>query len=210
MKNFFITGTDTGVGKTVVSAVLVHALQAYYWKPIQTGLANDLSEQQIVQRLTGLADNYFLPSVHALQAGLAIDQAAKLENISIELSQFNLPTLSRSLIVEGAGGVFHPLNATTMMFDLIKKFNLPVIIVCRGTLGTINHTLLTIEALRHRGIPLKGVIFSGELNLRNQATIEQRGKILSLIHIPQFEDLTSFTLQKWANTHRPLILEKLI
>lgn len=209
MKQFFIAGTDTSVGKTVTSAVLTLALQAYYWKPIQTGLADDLPEQETVQRLTGLTEAHFLPSVYAFQASLAIDQAARLENVAVDLSHCQLPAIAHSLIVEGAGGLFHPLNATMTLFDLIKKLNLPVIIVSRGTLGTINHTLLTIEALRHRQIPIQGMIFSGELNPQNQAAIEQWGTVRTLLHIPHFHGLTKPLLQKWVADHQATILEGL-
>lgn len=209
MKKFFITGTDTGVGKTITSAVLTLALQAYYWKPVQTGLADDLPEQETVQQLTGLADTHFLPAVYVFQASLALDQAANLENRAIDLSRCNLPVIPQPLIVEGAGGVFHPLNTTATMFDLMQKLNLPVIIVSRGTLGTINHTLLTIEALRHRQIPVQGVIFSGELNPKNQIAIEQWGHVRTLLHIPHFNNLAKPILQKWVADYQSMILEGL-
>jgi dethiobiotin synthetase len=209
MKKFFITGTDTVVGKTVTAAVLTLALQAYYWKPLQSGLADELPEQVKVQHLTGLGEAHFLPSVYALQASLALDQAASLENITIDLSRCNLPEISGSLIVEGAGGVFHPLNATTTLFDLMKKFNLPVIIVSRGTLGTINHTLLTIEALRQRQIMIQGIIFSGELNPNNQMAIEHWGQVRTLLHIPYFKNITGALLQKWVAAQKRSILEAL-
>ncbi len=209
MKKFFIAGTDTGVGKTVVSAVLTLALQAYYWKPIQTGLAEDLSEGDTVKELTGLPSCHFLPSVYALQAGLAIDQAARLENISVDLARCSLPDVSSSLIAEGAGGVFHPLNATTTLFDLIKKLNLPVIIVCRGTLGTINHSLLTIDALRRREVKIQGVVFSGELNSESALTIERWGNVRTLFHLPRFPCLEQAALVQWVADNQAKILEGL-
>jgi dethiobiotin synthase len=209
MKKFFITGTDTGVGKTIISAVLTLALKAHYWKPIQTGLADDPAEQEIVKQLTGLAQTHFLPSVHVLQASLAIDQAADLENSIVDLSDFHLPDVAHPLIVEGAGGVFHPLNKKHLMFDLIKKLNLPVIIVSRGTLGTINHTLLTIEALRHRQITIQGIIFSGELNKKNQLAIEQWGNVRTLLHFPYFASLSKSSLEKWVAENESIILEAL-
>ena len=209
MKNFFITGTDTGVGKTVISALLTLALKAYYWKPVQTGLADDPPEQETVKHLTGLAQTHFLPSVYALQASAAVDQAANLENTLIELSYFDLPNIAHPLIVEGAGGVFHPLNKDYLMFDLMKKLNLPVIIVSRGTIGTINHTLLTIEALRHRQIAIQGVIFSGDLNKKNQFAIEQWGKVRTLLHVTYFKNISKPLLQKWVTEHHATILEGL-
>ena len=206
MTQFFITGTDTGVGKTVASAVLTLALNAYYWKPIQTGFLEDGLEEQTVQQLTALDHSCFLPSVYRFQAGLAIDQAAALEAQSVELERCQLPNVSHSLIVEGAGGVFHPLNETTLFFDLMKKLNLPVIIVCRGTVGTINHTLLTVEALRAREIAIHGLIFSGDLNSESQLTIEKWGQVRTLFHIPFFKSLTHSVLKKWVADNRSRIL----
>ena len=115
---------------------------AHYWKPIQSGIADTISDRDKVQQLTGFPDTHFVPSNYELQASLSPDQAAELENISINLEQCVLPEINNHLIVEGAGGVFVPISQQFLMLDLIQKLNLPVIIVCRGTLGTINHTCL--------------------------------------------------------------------
>lgn len=207
MKQFFITGTDTDVGKTIVSAALMLALNAFYWKPIQTGL--DPREEDKIKNLTDVDVSRFLPSTYAFQAGLAIDQAAALENEVVDLARFELPKMDDHLIVEGAGGVFHPLNEKVTFFDLMKKINLPVIIVCRGTVGTINHSLLTIEALRHRDIAIQGVVFSGELRKESQLTIERMGKVRTLMHLPHFASLNSTTLKNWVNENQVEILENL-
>ena len=206
MKNFFVTGTDTHVGKTITSAVLTLALNGCYWKPVQSGVADNFSEQERVQQLTGLGQEYIFPSTYSFQASLSLDQAAARENSLIEIEKIQLPPTTRTLIVEGAGGVFSPLNKTDCMLDLMKKFNFPVIIVSRGGLGTINHTLLTIEALRQRNLTIAGVIFSGELNPDNQIAIEQRGNVNTLLHLPFFE---KFNLTKWVADNRQIILEKL-
>src|SRR4051812_44669988 len=117
MSQFFITGTDTNVGKTLVSAILTMALNAVYWKPVQSGT----SDKEQVQEWTQLSDNHFLPSLYSLKAALSPDQAARLENIKIELSNCTLPQIHQSLIVEGAGGVKSPLNEKECIIDLIKK-----------------------------------------------------------------------------------------
>jgi dethiobiotin synthase len=205
MNHFFITGTDTNVGKTITSAVLVLALKSYYWKPIQSGLADDKPESATIQQLTAFSDNYFLPTTYSLQASLAVAHAAELENKTIDLAQCVLPQ-KESLIIEGGGGVFHPLNSNETMMDLMKKFNIPVIIVSRGTLGTINHTLLTIEALRHRNVKIHGIVFCGALNLKNQKTIEEWGKVRTLFHIPYFERLTPTVFQVWVFEQQKMIL----
>jgi dethiobiotin synthetase len=209
MKKFFITGTDTNVGKTVISAILTMALDAFYWKPIQSGLAEDPREQEIIQTLTGIDNSRCLPSSYAFQAGLAIDQAAALENEVVDLVRCELPNVNHHFIVEGAGGVFHPLNASVTMFDLMKKINLPVIIVCRGEVGTINHSLLTIEALRQRDIEIHGVIFSGTVRKESRLTIERMGNVRTLLQVPHFTSLNTATVQDWVRKNQLEILENL-
>jgi malonyl-CoA O-methyltransferase len=198
MNQFFITGTDTSVGKTIISAILTLVLNAHYWKPIQSGIIEGLSEQNIVQQLTKLPDEYFFDSVYSLQAALSPDQAAALEQITIDLHRCILPHREKPLIVEGAGGVWVPLNNTQCMMDLIYQLQLPVIIVARGTLGTINHTVLTIEALRKRNIAIAGVVFNGELQSRNQQAIEKWGQVKTLFHVPHFNQIDAITLQQWV------------
>src|SRR3990167_2683622 len=139
MKGYFITGTDTGVGKTMVSAALLYILKGCYWKPIQTGIADESTDIETVRMLTGLSEQYFSPSVYCLQASLSPYHAAQHENRSIDLVQCNLPSNREPLLIEGAGGVFTPINEQETMLDWIAQFKLPVIIVSRGTLVTINH-----------------------------------------------------------------------
>lgn len=209
MKNFFITGTDTNVGKTVVAAIMTKLLGAHYWKPIQSGIANEGFEQHTLQQLTGLPQEHFLPSIYALKLSLSPHQAAAMENIEIDLDQCIVPN-HFPLIVEGAGGVYVPLNHHQCILDLIQKTQFPVIIVARGTLGTINHTLLTIEALRHRNIAIKGIVFSGELNLESQAIIEQWGKVITLFHVPYMPNLNHMQLMNWLASQETQILSRLI
>jgi dethiobiotin synthetase len=200
MTKFFVTGTDTNVGKTLVSAILTMKLKATYWKPIQSGTEEGLSDKEQVQQWVQLPDKHFLPSIYSLKASLSPDQAAKRENVKIELSNCSLPVLHESLIIEGAGGVRVPLNDHESILDLIKKFNLPVIIVARGTLGTINHTLLTIEALRHAKMTIHGIVFSGELNKENQQAIEYWGEVKTLFHVPVFRHIHHEVLQAWISS----------
>ncbi|EKD73857.1 MAG: dethiobiotin synthetase [uncultured bacterium] len=206
MRHYFVTGTDTHVGKTVVSAMLLQLLQGCYWKPIQAGLPGDLTD---VQTLTGLPDKHFFSSTYNLNAPLSPHQAALLEDIQIDLQSCRVPVCENALIVEGAGGVFVPINDMACMLDLMKQLNFPVIIVARGTLGTINHTLLTIEALRHRQIPIHGVVFNGDLNPANQKTIEEWGNVRTLFHVPQFATMNKSVLHAWIRVEHPIILERL-
>lgn len=199
MKRFFVTGTDTEVGKTVTSAIFTLALPACYWKPVQSGDPDD----KRVQQLTELPANHFFPAAYSLKASLSPDQAARRENIQIDLEKIILPTTSGPLIVEGAGGIFTPLNDTTCMLDLMRKLNLPIIIVSRGGLGTINHTLMTIEVLRQRHFTIQGIVFSGQLNPENQYTIEKWGNVRTLLHVPFLEKLA---IKPWVEQNRKIIL----
>jgi dethiobiotin synthetase len=206
MKKFFITGTDTGVGKTLVAAVMTYALRASYWKPIQSGS----SDQAVIRELTGLSAAHFHPTQYAFRASLSPDQAARLENITIDINTCEIPVTTNHLVIEGAGGVFVPLNEDECMLDFMKKLAVPVVIVSRGQLGTINHTLLSIEALRRRDIPIHGVVFSGELNPDNQTAIEKWAKVKTLFHVPYFASITPAVLQSWIATHRNQIIETLL
>ncbi len=207
MKQFFITGTDTDVGKTLVSAVVTQVLQGCYWKPIQSGYPHD---KVTVQDLTDLPSQHFFSSVYELQASLSPHHAAALEEVVIDINECIHPPFERALIVEGAGGVFVPVNDRACMLDLMKHFNFPVIVVARGTLGTINHTLLTINALRQKNIPIHGIVFNGDLYPANRQTIEQWTGVRTLFHVPYFEKLDKLTLQNWIQSNGKKILMELI
>lgn len=211
MNGFFITGTDTGIGKTLAAAIVTSVLKASYWKPIQSGVADEMPDRDQVKILTGLDESHFCASNYTLQASLSPDQAADLENITIDLSNCNIPEIStRYLVVEGAGGVYVPVNSEECMMNLIEKLMLPVIIIARGTLGTVNHTLMTIEALRCRRISIHGVVFVGPLNPANQIAIESWGNINTLFHVPHFENLTKDLLDTWINQHKKKLIEALL
>ncbi len=205
MNAYFITGTDTDVGKTLSAAAITLALKAYYWKPVSSGGL----DHERVQSITGLSDAHFHPTNYAFKASLSPDQAAALEGITIDINTCKLPQTKQTLIVEGAGGVYAPLTQEICMLDLMRYLALPVIIVSRGTLGTINHTLLTIEALRNRQISIKGVIFNGDLNPDNQVAIEKWGQVKTLFHIPYFKALTQDTFKTWVTAQQDKIQEVL-
>ncbi|HVY53572.1 MAG TPA: dethiobiotin synthase [Gammaproteobacteria bacterium] len=197
MNGYFVTGTDTDVGKTVVSAVLTYILRACYWKPIQSGIADSIPDIETVRQLTEFSAEHFHPSTYMLKASLAPEQAATKEGIMIDIGRCQPPITDKPLIVEGAGGIYVPLNDSQIMLDLIKKLNLPVIIVARGTLGTINHTLLTIEGLRQNNIPIHGIVFNGKLNPANQKAIEKWGQVKTLFHVPLLDKIDAPTVQRW-------------
>jgi len=174
---FFVTGTDTDVGKTLVCASLMLGLNAVYWKPVQSGVV-DGTDTNWIQGVTGLPDSRFIPETYRLNLPLSPHAAADHDGVRIAMSALTMPDIPEDtrLIVEGAGGVMVPLNPDCLMTDLIKRLNLPVLVVARSSLGTINHTLMTLFMLRSAGIHVIGVVVNGEKNPSNRAAIEHYGK----------------------------------
>lgn len=238
-----VTGTDTGVGKTVIAAALVTALGARYWKPVQAGLDGE-TDGEAVRRLSGAADEDILLEVYRLRRPVSPHLAAAHDGIEIDLARLALPlgrkppvltaiepesaardgahgasnvvalksrarpglatvaggrggsTLQRPLIVEGAGGVLVPLNRQALQIDLFDSWALPVVVVARTSLGTINHTLLTIEALRRRNIPIQGVAFVGDANGEIEEDIASFGRVRRLGRLPWIDPLDAETLKR--------------
>jgi dethiobiotin synthetase len=182
---FFVTGTDTGVGKTVASALLCAALDAIYWKPIQTG-SREGTDRATVMRLARMSRDRTLPEAYCFRPPVSPHLAARMAGARIDLAKVNLPRLQRheNLIVEGAGGVYVPINHRQLMTDLMRRLKLPVVLVARSSLGTINHTTLSIAALRAARIDIQGVIMVGKPNIENRKAIEHYGKIAVVGTIP--------------------------
>ncbi|MBF0261796.1 MAG: dethiobiotin synthase [Magnetococcales bacterium] len=206
----FVTGTDTGVGKSIASAWLVARLGACYWKPVQSGLEEE-SDSQLVARLSG--GGRILPERFRLNAPLSPHESARRDGIAIRLEDFVLPEVGGAcLVVEGAGGVLVPLNHRESMVDLMVRLALPVVVVARTTLGTINHTLLTLEALRRRDLEILGVILSGVPNPVNRTAITDFGAAPLLAEIPWLDPVTPGALaavppwdpERWMMTRRRL------
>ena len=162
MKPLVVTGTDTDVGKTVVAAMLTLALDGYYWKPIQSG-TRDGTDARRVAELTGLPPDRLLPERFVLTEPLSPHRAAELDGVEIDITTLALPRVPKDswLIVEGAGGIFVPINRGALQAHLFARWAAPVVVVARTSLGTINHTLLTLEALRQRRLQVLGVVFVG-------------------------------------------------
>ena len=200
-RGVFVTGTDTDAGKTVVAAALVAALGADYWKPVQSG-SDELpgGDTGVVAALTGHRPEDFPPPAYVLKAPLSPDQAAEAEGVRIDPSRILLPARDRFLVVEGAGGLLVPLDGATLMIDLAARLGLPIVLAARTGLGTLNHTLLSLEALARRGLPVAGVIFSGPENLRNTETIRRLGGVPVLGRIPRLDPLTPAALAGAAAT----------
>ena len=208
MKGIFVTGTDTEIGKTIVSAALVNRLRkrenVCYWKPIQTGIEAD-DDTETVRILANCLDEEIFDKGFRLEKPLSPHLSAKLANtvISVEKTlQFieNFQT-EKFWIVEGAGGILVPLNENELMSDLIKALSLPVLIVAHSKLGTINHTLLTIESLRNRNLKILGVVLNGKPNEENKKAIEHFGKTEVLAEMPKFERLDYNNLKKWSENN---------
>ena len=210
MKGIFVTGTDTGIGKTIVSAGLMCGLRATnnicYWKPIQTGIEDD-NDTEIIRILAESPDSEIHDQGIRLERPLSPHLSAKLSGveISIEKTLALNPAAGISSdkfwIVEGAGGVLVPINKRELMIDLIKVLDLPVLVVARSGLGTINHTVLTIQALRNRNIKILGVVMNGEPNAENRKAIEHFGETRVLAEMPKFEKLESSEFRKWSENN---------
>jgi len=180
----FVTGTDTDVGKTVLSALLVTALDAGYWKPIQTGRQNGPTDRETVMRWTGLGEEDAPREAYIFDRPVSPHLAAREAGVEIRLDTIGRPRTAGRLIIEGAGGALVPISETELMRDLMRRLGAPVVVAARTTLGTINHTLLTIEALERRGITLLGVALVGEEDAGNRAAIEHYGRVPVVGRIP--------------------------
>jgi dethiobiotin synthetase len=186
---FFITGIGTEIGKTVVSAIVTEYLQADYWKPVQSG---DLhwTDTMKVQSLISNTKSVFHPERHRLNAPLSPHASAALDGVQIKLSDFTLPQTSNHLVVEGAGGLMVPLNEHDVLLDLIQQLQIPVILVSRNYLGSINHTLLSFDALKQRNIPIAGIVFNGEPNPASESFIENYTQLPVLFRVGNLDDIT--------------------
>ncbi|ACF01821.1 dethiobiotin synthase [Rhodopseudomonas palustris TIE-1] len=189
-----VTGTDTGIGKTVFAAALAGALDATYWKPVQSGL-EDETDSGAVQRLSGLAADRILPERYRLRTPASPHLAAEIDGVDIDVAALELPSVSRPLVVEGAGGLMVPLTRETTYIDVFARWAAPLVLCARTSLGTINHTLLSIEAIRARDIPLLGVAFLGDENLDSEQIIVELGHTRRLGRLPRLERLDAAALR---------------
>ena len=209
-QHIVICGTDTDVGKTVVSSLLVQGLNSMYWKPIQSGLEEDGDTGRVI-KLLNLSKKRYIPEIYKFKAAVSPHWAAERENITIDPTQLKIPEVNKSLIIETAGGVMVPLNREWLQIDQLQEWGLPIILVARSGLGTLNHTLLTLEALRKRDIPIMGLILNGQLHPDNPSTLEQIGKIPIISQLPAFEKVTSKELSdEWLKQKLELRFQSLM
>lgn len=184
-----ICGTDTDVGKTVVSALVVQGLGATYWKPVQSGLEGG-GDSGRLQALLQLPATRLLPEAYRLQTPVSPHWAAELEGITIDPARLALPAVAGALVVETAGGLLVPLRRDWLQIDQLAAWGLPVLLVARSGLGTLNHTLLSVQALRQRSIPLLGLVLNGPLHPDNPATLAALAQAPVLAQLPPLEPLT--------------------
>ena len=189
-----VTGTDTDIGKTVFAAGLTAALGARYWKPVQAGLADGSDAASVVT--LGVPADRVLPEAYRLTTPCSPHLAAEIDGVTIEPDRLVLPEVDGALVVEGAGGVMVPVTRELIFADLFARWGKPVVLVARTGLGTINHSLLSIEALRSRGVPILGIAFVGDAVEDSEATIATLGKVRRLGRLPRLDPLDAATLAK--------------
>ena len=199
----FVTGISTEVGKTLVSAILVEALEADYWKPVQAGDL-DNSDSHKIQRLIANKNSRIHPNSYALQTPMSPHGAAAIDGINIDLDHIIEPMTDNHLVIEGAGGLLVPLNENDTILDLIKK-EYKVVVVSRHYLGSINHSLLTIEALQSKGFEI-GIVFSGDEHPSTESIILKKTGVTFLGRINEESSFNSGTVKKYAEVLRPKLL----
>lgn len=198
MRKIFVTGIGTDVGKTVVSSVLVEALKADYWKPVQTGsfFSTDTAK---VQKWVSNSDSKCHPEGYLLKQYMSPHAAAELEGIDIGLSELNIPVSTNStMILEGAGGLMVPLNRKEFMVDMITKFDAEVVLVIQNYLGSINHSLLSVDVLKSRGVNILGMVFNGAPHQLSEDIIVDYSGLKVLGRINKEKDLNSEVISRYA------------
>ena len=195
-----VTGTDTDIGKSVVSAMLVQALSADYYKPVQAGLDGE-TDTEFVKRLSGMPNEHFWPETYRLQTPASPHLSAKLDGVTIEVNHLELPHSNRLLIVEGAGGLLVPLTDDVLFIEMFARWQAPIVLCASTRLGTINHSLLSIEALRRRNIEILGVVFVGDKMESSETAIVNFGQVKHLGRLPILDPLDSNSLANAFDLH---------
>ena len=190
---FIICGTDTDIGKTLISSFFVRGLNSHYWKPIQSGTEDETDSEKVL-RLSKVDRKKILKEAYIFKSPVSPHWASEIDNKIINKKLLNLPNIDGSLVVETAGGLMVPLTRNFLQIDQLITWNLPVIIVCRSSLGTLNHTLLSIEALKKRNIKILGLIINGEKHLDNPKTLQQFSGLPIIAEFPFIEKIDSYNL----------------
>ena len=190
-----ICGTDTDVGKTIVSALFVQGLEATYWKPVQSGTEGGGDRQRVID-LLGLPKERWQQEAYAFQAPVSPHWAAEQEGRCIDPELLQLPAIDQPLVVETAGGLMVPLTRHWLQIQQLQRWQLPVVLVARSELGTLNHTLLSLEALRSRHIPILGLVINGPSHADNPRTLNELGDVPLLCELPPLEQLNAAALAR--------------
>lgn len=188
MKPLFVTGIGTDVGKTIVSATIVEKLEADYWKPIQSGDLDNTDTMKVKNLVSNLKSQFY-SETYKLTQPFSPHKSAHLDGIEINLDQIKMPETNNQILIEGAGGLMVPLNNTQFIIDLIEKLEAEVVLVIRHYLGSINHSLLSIELLKSRNIPVKGIIFNGDADEYSESIIMSYSKLPVIGRIPFLDSL---------------------
>lgn len=198
MRKIFITGIGTDIGKTVASAILTEALEADYWKPIQAGELDNSDSIKVANLITNNKTKIH-PEAYRLTQPMSPHAAAKLDGLEIKLDEIQLPNTNNNLIIEGAGGLLVPLNQQELIIDLIKKVEAEVVLVSQNYLGSINHTLLSLEVLRLKGLNVLGVIFNGEENKETEQYILDYTKVKCLGRINKHQSINKEVILQYKS-----------
>jgi len=197
MKTYFVTGIGTEVGKTIASAIITQALEADYWKPVQAGEL-DQSDSMKVKSLISNNQSKFHEEAFRLNEPMSPHAAAEKDKVHIDISSIKVPLTNNHLVIEGAGGLLVPLNDKETILNLIETLRCEVILVSRHYLGSINHTLMSIEILKQRNIKIKGILFNGDENKDTEAIISKMSGIDILGRIAELTDLNKSTINSVA------------
>lgn len=194
--NYFVTAIGTDSGKTLVSSILVEALKADYWKPVQAGKPLDT---ETVKELVSNEITRFHPETHIFKLPASPHAAAKFEHLAIQLDDFVLPETTNDIVIEGAGGVLVPINQEHYVIDIARELSAPVILVVNLYLGSINHTLLTVDYLKRNKIPVLGIVFNGESNFESENIIEEKSGYKVLLRLPKLSLINKEIIKYWAD-----------
>ncbi len=194
-QRLIITGTDTGIGKTIFSAMLTQALNGIYYKPIQSGMV-DITDTQMLRHLINLDETRILPEAYQLNTPVSPHLSAEIDGVEIDIARLIPPEMKQPLIIEMAGGFMVPITRQILSIDIINQWNGRVILCARTTLGTINHSLLSIEALKIRKIAILGIVFIGDENKDSENIITRMGNLRHLGRLPILPKINSHSLAK--------------
>lgn len=205
MKKYFITGIGTEVGKTIASTIITQALKADYWKPVQAGELDD-SDRMKVENLIDNDRSKFHPEAYRLNQPMSPHAAAERDGIEIDIASIKMPHTDNHLVIEGAGGLLVPLNDNETILNLIEILNCEVILVSRHYLGSINHTLMSIELLKQRNVRIKGILFNGKENKDTESIITKMSGIEFLGRIDELDNLNKSVINSIAQDLKSILI----